>query len=175
MKKFEFTKGIYKIVDCELKDILVKKKDVDSFNNCLDRILKKLNIEIQETPSKNELAVRCNQNNDEGYMKTIFIWFYLRKLEAMGYICFVETAAKSSQIELGYSKGTQNGYLPKDVSDFIVSHITSNIVVSPELMEYVKAGHISRELYEAKKSSCVAVISVILVGISALASIIMEC
>lgn len=172
MGTFEFTKEIYKIVDSKLENILSEKKVDNSFNNCLDGILKKLNIDIHKASEKNELAVRCNQDNDEGYLKMTFIWFYLRKLETMGYICFVKTAAQCTSIELGDSKGSQDGYLPKEVSDFIVSHITSNIVVSPEFIEYVKAGHISRELYEAKKNTKIALVSVLLAMISVLVSIL---
>ena len=166
MKAYKLTKEIERIVDCKLMNIINNHGAVYSFYNCLDGILKELNIEIHEVPSKNELAVRSNQENYEGYLKTTSVWFYLRKLESYGYIRFIETAAQYSSIELGNSTGTQNGFISKEVSDFITSNITSNIVVSPEFMEYVNAGHISKELNEAKKNTKIAVISALIAFIS---------
>ena len=102
MKAYKLTKEIERIVDCKLMNIINNHGAVYSFYNCLDGILKELNIEIHEVPSKNELAVRSNQENYEGYLKTTSVWFYLRKLESCGYIRFIGTAAqyKDSGIQL---------------------------------------------------------------------------
>lgn len=176
MSVFNSTKEIERIVDCKLSTILNENGAVKSFAKCLDDILKDLNIEVHSQPGKMELAVRCNQDSYVGHLKMTSLWFYITRLEALGYIRFVETAAeKRDDIELGNSKGTQNGYLSKVVSDFISLNMTSNILVSPELLEYIKAGHISRELYEAKKSTKLAILSVLLAVISIVVSIVIPC
>lgn len=170
-KKFKRTNALMGVIDDKLLKI-IEQDCVASFRNFMNNILKELNIEIHEESPKEGLAVRCNDDNYYGYKTVTHIWFYLRKLERLEYITYINTATQSKEIKLGSSIGTQNSYLSKEISDFIKTNICLNIVVSPELKEYIEADHVSMELNEARKSTRYARNSLIFAVISALVAVL---
>lgn len=151
------------VVDKHLLSILNDSNAMQSFHLLLDRILAETSIALEATTTKPTLAVYSEEN---GYQKVVFLFFYIKKLISLNYIQLIPTGAAASPITLGKSSNTQAGYLPKDVSDFICLNDRSNIVVSPEFNEFVKADHISLELFEARKSANASIIAAICAVIS---------
>ena len=156
-----------KAIDKSLLSILNDSNAVQSFHIFLDNILKEVSIRLEKA-AKPTLAV---YSDHDGYQRVVFLFFYIKKLISLNYIQLIRTPAVPSTIELGESTVLQPGYLPEDISDFISSNDTSNIVVSPEFKEFVKAGHIPLELYEARRSANASIIAAICAVVSTLIAI----
>lgn len=142
-------------IDNHLLSILNNSNAVQSFRVFLDGILKEVSIKLEQA-TKPALSVYSDK---DGYQRVVFLFFYIKKLISLNYIRLVQTPAIPTAIVLGKSTVCQPGYLPEDISNFISSNYTSNVVISPEFKEFVKAGHISLELYEARKSANASIIA----------------
>lgn len=160
IRKNQFTKSIRKTVDDELKIVLNKKDGcVKPFSVILDNILKSLKIHVYDKPQDgSRLQV---SGKDNGYECVTYLFFYIRQLLNLNYIDFVDTTEGNKEVTLGDKNYDPSGVLSANVSDFIKEKLRSNILVSPEFKEYVKANHVSRDVKIAKQSVCLAYIAVV--------------
>ncbi len=155
-------------IDNHLLSILNDSNAVQSFHIFLYGILKDISIRLEQA-TKPFLSLYSDKDGDE---RVVFLFFYIRKLISLNYIQLIQTPAIQKTIELGESTVCLSGYLPENISDFISSNDTSNIVVSPEFKEFVKAGHISLELYEARKSANASIIAAICAFVSTIIALL---
>lgn len=169
--QIEKTNYVRDAVDTSLLAVLSQKRGTESFSDFLNSVLLTLEISVEDF-TKDELSILGRENS---FCDMIYIWFYLNKLESMKYIAFGSKLSIKEMIRIGKSNTTQRGYLPKEISGYIKQHIDSVIVVSPELEDYVNAGHISQELKMARRSARMAIIAVILSAASILISIFNSC
>ena len=153
-------------------DSIIKSKEgepVIFFIDFLEQILKRVNLSVYFLKTINHLVVSSNKPDERtGYVIACEIFFYLKLFEQKELILFIKTASekKIDDLQIGSNINTGKWLDLNSFSDYITSHINDNICFSPELFDFIRAGRISQELKEARRTTRLAVISVVISAIS---------
>lgn len=169
---YSISKLVREKVDNTFSRILTQNDGVSSFSKVLDTILKDLSVLVEDSAKDTQLAVKMEKNN--GVKIVISLYFYFCTLIQNNLLKFFTTGCQETSVEIGDDtlQGFSPGYLPEEISTFIRIHIVDNICISPEFKDYIEAGRVSLELFEARKNTKIAIISSCAAVVSAIFAII---